>query len=87
MFCLIKMSGGPPDSYLMGAGVVCARTKRSKREINLFSQCYDEIKMNEADLFMPSRYGQGKVYLYYFMGGHSNYITLFKNKITVYSRI
>jgi hypothetical protein len=35
--------------------------------------------MNEADL-MPSRYGQGKAYLYHFLGGHSNYITLFKNK-------
>ena len=58
---------------------MCARIKRPKCEINLLSQCSDEIKMNEADL-MPSRYGQGKVYLYHFLGGHSKYITLFKNK-------
>jgi len=29
---------------------------------------------------MQSWYGQGKVYLYHFLGGYSKYITLFKNE-------
>jgi len=64
----------------MGTGVVGARIKQPKREINLLSQCSEEINMNEADLLIPSRYGQGKVCLYHYLGGQSKYITLFKNK-------